>query len=280
MLSQQQSREHPDSKPEVFRSAGSLILSWAWFVVAVIVLVDLAIQGRDHVAVVTAAVVLVITGVVYACAYRPKIVADSAGISLINPVRDHRVPWPAVVKVDVVNSVRVHCTPAPGMDRGKVLYSWAVQASPRSARKAALRREAASQPRGRLTPRPRSLQPPGAPPPGAVPKYAEMPDAAKEALDRSSAEFTAGRLSELAQHARQAAARAAAARLPADQDAGRPDAAQAGEPGADQPAAVAADLRAAEDSPSAAEQATAEWAWLPIAAMAVPLILLLIVALV
>ena len=103
-----------------------------------------------------------------------------------------------------------------------------------------------------------------------------MPDAAKEALDRSSADFTAGRLSELAQHARQAAARAAAARQPADQDAGQP-----GEPVADLAAAVAADPRVAGDSPAAAaEQVTAQWAWLPIAAMTVPLLLLLLVALV
>ena len=34
MLSQQESSlKGPDSEPEVFRSAGSLILSWAWFVV-------------------------------------------------------------------------------------------------------------------------------------------------------------------------------------------------------------------------------------------------------
>jgi PH (Pleckstrin Homology) domain-containing protein len=272
VLSQQQSREHPDSKPEVFRSAGSLILSWAWFVVAVVILVDLAVQGRDRVAVAAGAAVLVITGVVYACAYRPKIVADSAGISLMNPVRDHRVPWAAVVKVDVVNAVRVHCTPAPGAARGKVIYSWAVQSSPRAARKAAMRRDAASRPRGRLTPRP--LQPPpGTPPPGSVPRYGEMPDSAKEALDRSPAEFTAARLSERAQHARQAAARAAAGRLPADQDAGQP-----GEPGADQAVAVAADAPAAGDSPAAAaaEQPTAQWAWLPIAVMTVPLLLLLV----
>ena len=276
MLSQQESRDHPDNKPEVFRSAGSLILSWAWFVVAVIILVDLAVQGRDHVAVVTAAAVLVITGIVYACAYRPKIVADSGGISLINPVRDHRVPWAAVVKVDAVNAVRVHCTPAPGAARGNVLYRWAVQSSPRSARRATLRREAASQPRGRLIPRSRSLQPPpGTQPPGA-PRYGEMPESAREALDRSSADFTAARLSERAQHARQAAARAAAARLPADQDAGQP-----GEPGADQAVAVAADPQAEADSlAAAAEQATAQWAWLPIAAMTVPLLLLLLVALV
>jgi hypothetical protein len=269
---QESSRKDPDSEPEVFRSAGSLILSWAWFVVAVIILVDLAVQGRDHVALVAAATVLGITGIVYACAWRPKIVADSAGISVINPVRDHRVPWAAVIKVDVVNAVRVHCTPVPGAARGKVLYSWAVQSSPRSARKATLRRQAANQPRARLTPRPRSLQPP----PGTAPKYGEMPDAAREALDRSSVEFTAGRLSERAQHAAQAAARAASPHLPADQPAGRP-----GEPGAGQ-AAAAAGTRAEGGSPpaAAADPVTAQWAWLPIAAMTVPLLLLLLVVLV
>ena len=277
MLSQRKSsRKDPDSEPEVFRSAGSVILSWAWFIVAAIVLVDLTVQGRDRVGLVTAAVVLLITGVVYACAWRPKIVADSGGISLINPVRDYRVPWAAVVKVDVVNAVRVHCTPAPGAARGKVLYSWAVQASPRSARRAAMRSQAASHPRGRLIPRSRSMQPPpGTPPPGA-PRYGELPESAKEALDRSSADFTAARLSERAQHAQAAAARAAAARLTADQEAVQP-----GEPGADQAVAVAADLRAEGDSPAAAaEQATAQWAWLPIAAMVVPLLLLLLMALV
>ena len=127
MLSQQaSSRKDPDSEREVFRGAGSAVLSWAWFVVAVIILVDLAVQGRDHAAVVTAVFVLGITGVVYACAWRPKIVADSGGITVMNPVRDYQVPWTAVSKVDVVNAVRVHCEPAPGAARGKVLYSWAV----------------------------------------------------------------------------------------------------------------------------------------------------------
>lgn len=207
MLSQQaSSRKDPDSEREVFRSAGSSILSWAWFVVAVIVLVDLAVQGRDHAAVVTAVLVLAVTGVVYACAWRPKIVANTSGITIINPVRDYQVPWTAVSKVDVVNAVRVHCEPTPGTARGKVLYSWAVQSSPRATRRAALRREAHSQPRPRLTPRPRVLQ---SPPSTAARGYGELPDSAKEALERSSADFTAGRLAERAQHARQAAVRAA-----------------------------------------------------------------------
>ena len=104
-----------------------------------------------------------------------------------------------------------------------------------------------------------------------------MPESAKEALNRSTADLTAARLSERAQHARQAAARAAASRLTADHGAGQP-----GEPGTDQATAVAADPREAEGSPdaAAAEQATAQWAWLPIAAMMVPLLLFLLVALV
>jgi hypothetical protein len=336
VLSQQaSSRKHPDSEREVFRSAGSSVLSWAWFVVAVIILVDLAVQGRDQAAVVTAVLVLAITGVVYACAWRPKIVADSGGITIINPVRDHQVPWTAVSSVDVVNAVRVHCEPAPGAARGKVLYSWAVQSSPRATRKAALRREARSQPRPRLTPRPRVLQPP----PSSGPRgYGELPESAKEALERSNADFTAGRLAERAQHARRAAARAAglpptggqpsaasanlasapladgpippAASAPADgmgpatgpapasEQAGasaahaaqpepwfanvaeeaRPAGQQAGTPAGDGPAA--GNGAPASDRAMATAQPVTQWAWLPIAAMVVPLAVLLLAVLV
>ena len=329
MLSQQtSSRKDPDSEREVFRSAGSAVLSWAWFVVAVIILVDLAVQGRDHAALITAVLVLAITGVVYACAWRPKIVADPGGITIINPVRDHQVPWAAVSKVDVVNAVRVHCEPAPGAARGKVLYSWAVQSSPRATRKATLRREAHSQPRPRLTPRPRVLQSP----PSTAPRgYGELPDSAKEALERSSADFTAGRLAERAQHARRAAARAAglpptggqpsaagatpasapladepippAAPAPADgmgpatgpaqasEQAGAP-AAHAGQrepwfanvaeearPAGEQAGTPAGDSVPASDQATGAQVVT-QWAWLSIAAMVVPLALLLLVVLV
>jgi len=65
---QQSSRKSPDNDREVFRSAGSIVLSWAWLVVAVIALIDLAVQGRDHAAVVTALVIIAISAVVYGCA--------------------------------------------------------------------------------------------------------------------------------------------------------------------------------------------------------------------
>jgi Bacterial PH domain len=331
VLSQQASSlKDPDSEREVFRSAGSTVLSWAWFVVAVIVLVDLAVQGRDHAALVTAVLVLTITGVVYACAWRPKIVADSGGIAVVNPVRDHLVPWTAVRKVDVVNAVRVHCEPAPGAPSGKIVYSWAVQSSARSARKTAMRREASSRPGPRLA-RPRVMQPP----PSTGPRgYGELPASAKEALERSPADFTAGRLAERAQHARQAAARAArlsagagqppAAREPSA-DARAPDDVPllaGGPPAVDGPATPGEQAGApagpggqpepwfgtgTEDARPAGEgagapadggpapgpgpaagngaptgdqaMATAQWAWLSIAAMVVPLAMLLFVAL-
>ena len=200
------SRKDPDSEREVFRSPGSMVLAWAWFVVAVIILVDLAVQGRDHAALVTAATVVAITGIVYSCAWRPRIVADSTGITIVNPVRDHHVPWLSVTNVDVVNAVRVHCARGPDGARSKILYSWAVQSSARSARKSALRREVRGQ-RPRLSSRSRM-----GPPPGQTPRYAELPEPTRQAMERNPADFTAARLAERAQHARQAAV--VAGRLP------------------------------------------------------------------
>jgi hypothetical protein len=299
-LSQQaSSRKDPDSGREVFRGAGSTVLSWAWFVVAVIILVDLAVQGRDHAALVTAVAVMAITGVVYSCAWRPRIVADSAGITIVNPLRDHYVGWTAVTKVDVVNAVRVHCEPGPDGARGKILYSWAVQSSGRSARKAALRRDTRRAPRPRLASRTRTA----GPPPGQSPRYGEMPESVREAMERSPADFTAGRLAERAQHARQAAVvaslRAAGEQAPEEgpRPVGAPEAAEAGtgQAAGDNQVSENGQVAAGQatpgsgpegDGPPAAQQAVvaagvpvARWAWWSIAAMAVPVAALVLVAL-
>jgi hypothetical protein len=256
---QQSSRKNPDDEREVFRSAGSIVLSGAWLLVAVITLIDLAVQGRDHAAVVTALAIIAISAVVYGCAWRPRIVADSSGITLVNPLRDHQVPWAAVSNVDVVNAVRVHCTPAPGETSGKVLYSWAVQSSPTSARRAARRAGLAGQ-RPRIT-RPRSGR--ADPPPGATPGYGQVPEPAKDALDRTSAEYTAGRLAERAQHARQA----------------RITKAQAGALEQASPESASAESASAESAVTdAGERPVAHWAWGPIAIMVVPIVILIIVA--
>src|SRR5262245_66375372 len=86
-----------------------------------------------------AVLVAAITGLVYGCAFRPRIVADAGGITVENPLRDHRVPWGTVEKVDAVHAVRVHCTPAPGASKGQIVNSWAVQYSPRATQAAETR---------------------------------------------------------------------------------------------------------------------------------------------
>lgn len=232
---QQSPAQSPAHDREVFRSPGSLVLSGAWLLVAAMILADLAIQGRDRAAATTAVLVIVITGVVYACAWRPRIVADSEGVTVANPLRDHWVPWGAVAKVDVVNAVRVHCvpagaspggvapggvTPADATPGGKVVYSWAVQSSPRSTMRAARRAR-------------RTGRVPGAGVSGAR-GYGQLPEQARDLLTRTPAEFAAAQLEARAERARRAGA--------------------------------------------AASQHVARWAWVSIAAMVLPVVAFIIIA--
>jgi PH (Pleckstrin Homology) domain-containing protein len=170
------SGQRSDGDRQVFRSTGAVALWWVWLVFAVASLVALAVNGRNHSSVVAAVVVVAATGVVYGCALWPRIVADENGISVLNPLRGHTVPWPAVTKVDLVNAVRVHVAPAPGTARGKVIYSWAVQSSAR----AGLKKESRARRRTARTPA----------------AYGQLPAQAQAVLERSPAEFIAQQLQE------------------------------------------------------------------------------------
>jgi Bacterial PH domain len=173
---------------EVFRSTGSVVLWWLWAVFAVITLIDLIVQGTGRSAVIMAVLVVAITALVYGCALRPRIVADAGGITVENPLRDHRVPWGAVEKVDAVHAVRVRCVAAPGAGKGKIITSWAVQSSPRAARAAEYRSRRQAR---------RGGQPAG---------YGRYPAEAQEALRHSLAEATARQLDERASRERGAGA--------------------------------------------------------------------------
>lgn len=126
----------PSARPEVFRRTGPVVFWWVWLAFALLNVVDLVIQGPGHFAVVVTAILVAVTGVVYACALRPRVVASDAGLAVRNPVRDYRIPWGAVEAVDVGDWVRVHCAPAPGAARGKTIDCWALFAPARYRRKA------------------------------------------------------------------------------------------------------------------------------------------------
>jgi hypothetical protein len=128
-------------QPQTFRSPTAVVVWVVWLLFAVGNWIDLAIQGRDHESAVAAALLLLVTGVFYVTAQRPRLIADDAGVTIRNPLRDYRIGWAAVAKVDLVDLLRVHCDGGPGGTGGKnepggkkqykVISSWAVHYSRR-----------------------------------------------------------------------------------------------------------------------------------------------------
>jgi Bacterial PH domain len=117
---------------EVFRSPAAVAIWWLWVLFAVGNLVDLAVQGRDHLSVVAAFILLFVTGVVYVTARRPRVIADAAGITIVNPLGDHRAGWPAVASADATELLRVRCEWPDGDRTGRrSIYAWAVHSSRR-----------------------------------------------------------------------------------------------------------------------------------------------------
>jgi hypothetical protein len=128
--------------PLTFRSPFAAAIWWVWLVFALANLIDLAVQGRDHFSVVGAFILLLVTGVVYATARRPRIIAGDDSLTIVNPVREHRIGWAAVTAVEATDLLRVRCewpaTDAAG--RGsRVIYSWAVGSSRRRQASAEMR---------------------------------------------------------------------------------------------------------------------------------------------
>jgi hypothetical protein len=124
----------------VYRRGGPLALWWLWVAFAVFNFFDVAVQDHDYFSVELTAGLLAVTAVVYACALRPRVVADDHAIYVYNPYRDHLVQWGAVNGVFLGDSVELTCTrPSPKKD--KTVYCWALYAGRRSRRRAQLRSE-------------------------------------------------------------------------------------------------------------------------------------------
>jgi Bacterial PH domain len=220
---------------QVFRLAPPLILWWVWVAFVAANIADFAIQGASaRFAMVVAVILATVTGLAYALALRPRVIAERAGLIVVNPFRDHHVPWAAIQAVDTGDWVRVHCARGQNMTRGsgppgQVICCWALYISARTKRKAA--RPVRSRP---------SLMLPG----------------------RSGPEQGFGESSRLPEEARYLASLPVAKAI-----------------------AVRLDTRASRERTRVgrslpAGPVTARWAWPPIAAVALPALVLLIVVLV
>lgn len=211
----------PAAPPDVYRSTAARVIGWLWVVFAAANLLDLAIQGHNHFSAVVAAVLILITGITFVTAFRPRVVADDEGLLIRNPLRDHRVPWACVESLELGDSVEVRCHwDAGGGPQRKKLYAWAVHSPRRSRLKAEIRAN-------------RKVRTGGTPA-----GYARLPPEAQAAMNKTAAELIVNSLRSRADQARAAAQGA---------DGGRPD---------------------------------SRWDWLAIAAVVIPAVLVVIVALV
>ncbi len=244
----------PAAGREVYRLGTPLVVWWVWVAFAAANIIDLAVQRTAvHTELRIDAIVLLVTGLAYALALRPRVVADQAGVTVVNPFRDHRVPWAAIQGVDTSDWVRVHHTrdgsPATAVDvPGKAIECWALYLSARTKRKEAR---------------------PGPPPSrsGGFGAFAGLGRFGQQEPDQNS------RMPPEARYlASLPPARAIAATLDtrAEKERARARQEDAGSAGSGPPA---------KSQPARSSPVTARWAWFPLAAVAVPAIALLIVLL-
>ena len=116
---------------ETYRLAPPVVLWWVWLAFVAANVADWAVQGTSAgLALTVGAIMLAVTGAAYALALRPRVVADEEGITVLNPFRDHRVPWTAVRDVDTAEWVLVRTA------GDKTICCWALYVSARSRRSA------------------------------------------------------------------------------------------------------------------------------------------------
>jgi Bacterial PH domain len=140
---------------ETLRLAPPVIFWWVWVAFVAVNAVDYAVQGLPSArfGAVVGAVLLLVTALAYTLALRPKVISADDGITVVNPYRTHFVPWRRVTLVDTGEWVQVHYAPAevagggrgfaatPGTGAssaaGKTVHCWALYVSVRARRKIA-----------------------------------------------------------------------------------------------------------------------------------------------
>lgn len=177
-------------EPQTFRSVIAVFVWWVWVLFAAGNLIDLAVQGRDHLSVVAAATLLMVTGIAYVTAERPRVIAADEGITVRNPLRDHHIPWALVSQVDLADLLRIQCR-RPDRGKDKVISAWAVHYSRRRQLTSDMRARRASSRAARSAASPGLF---GVPQPG----YARPPDRVPDSSPEAEAERIARLLNDRA----------------------------------------------------------------------------------
>jgi len=253
-------------QPQTFRSPTALVVWVVWLLFAVGNWIDLAVQGRDHASVVAAAILLLATGVAYVTAQRPRVIVDGAGVTIKNPVRDHRISWAAITDVDLMDLLRVHCTVDQGQgERRKTVSAWAVHYSRR-------RQYSADVKARRATARTAGGRPSlfgGVPAASRSLSYG-TPAAARDTSDEATAKILVRLIDERATAARAEALWTASTPAPATSATD-----------ADAPASSVIPASTATQTPAAngTRLLTSTWSTIALAALVIPALILLIVCL-
>ncbi len=141
---------------ETFRLGPPVVFWWVWVAFVAVNALDYAVQGLPSArfGAVVGAVLLLVTGLAFTLALRPKVVSSGDGITVVNPYRTHFVPWRLVTFVDTGEWVQVHYVPAGspgagapeagalgagslGAGLGVTVHCWALYVSTRARRKIA-----------------------------------------------------------------------------------------------------------------------------------------------
>jgi hypothetical protein len=191
---------------ETFRLAPPVVFWWVWLVFVALNVIDYAVQGLPSArfGAVLGAVLLLVTGLAYTLALRPRVHAGDDGLTVVNPYRTHVVPWRRITAVDTGQWVDVHYELAadaatPSSAGSATLHCWALYVSSRARRRIAVG-----------PPRPRDQLPRGlrgmlrgasAPSPGAAGR-SRVPEEAKYLASLPPAKAMAMRLDSQAARAR------------------------------------------------------------------------------
>jgi hypothetical protein len=121
---------------EKLRLATPVALWWVWVAFVTANVVDYAVQGLPSArfGAVISAILLLGTGLVYVLALRPRVIVDSSGLTVVNPFRVHHVPWQLIQHVGTGEWVRVRYDSAKETG-GRKLDCWALYVSSRAKRK-------------------------------------------------------------------------------------------------------------------------------------------------